>query len=148
MKLSTRGRYGARAMLDLALHYQEGTVLLKDIAVRQGISRRYLGNIMATLVCSGLVKSMRGQKGGVTLAKPPEEIRLSQVIEAVEGSIAPVLCVDNPKLCERAASCVTRDIWKRLKEVIWEELNSITLQDMVRMQRDKMKGQKTPIYHI
>jgi len=146
MRLSTRGRYGARAMLDLALHYGKNPVLLKDIARRQEISERYLENIMRTLVSSGLVQSMRGQQGGFRLAKPPEEIRLSQVIQVVEGPLAPAQCVDNPQLCNRTAICITRDIWERLKKAMFEVLDSITLQDMVKMQKEKMAKPEAQTY--
>lgn len=148
MKLSTRGRYGARAMLDLAIHYGEGTILLKDIAARQGISQRYLEHIMTTLVSNGLIQSSRGQQGGFSLAKSPREIKLSQIIQVLEGSLAPAACVENPRLCERATACVTRDIWGRLKKAIWEVLDSITLQDMVKMQREKLAKSEAQMYYI
>lgn len=138
MKLSTKGRYGARAMLDLALHYGKGPVLLKDIARRQEISERYLEHIMIALVSAGLAQSMRGQHGGFSLAKLPGEIKLSQVIQAVEGSIALVACVDDSKLCNRVDVCVTHKIWEKLKKAMLEVLDSITLEDMVKMQKKKL----------
>jgi len=137
MKLSTRGRYGARAMLDLAIHYGKGLVLLKDIARRQKISERYLEHIMIALVTAGLARSMQGQYGGFCLTKLPGEIKLSQVIQAVEGPIALVGCVDDSKLCDRADVCVTHEIWEKLKKTMLDVLDSITLEDMVRMQKKK-----------
>lgn len=148
MKLSTRGRYGARAMLDLAIHHAEQAVLLKDIAKRQEISERYLENIMRILVSSGLVKSVQGRNGGFSLAKDPGDIRLSQIIQAVEGSTSVAACVDNPKLCKRTPICVTREIWGKLKKAVFDVLDSITLEDMVKMQKDKVKEGKADMYHI
>ncbi|OYD15040.1 Rrf2 family transcriptional regulator [candidate division WOR-3 bacterium JGI_Cruoil_03_44_89] len=138
MKLSTRGRYGARAMLDLALHYGKGPLLLKDIASRQGISERYLENIMTVLVSAGLVQSIQGRHGGFSLAKLPGEIKLSRVIQAVEGSVALVACVDDSKLCDRVDVCVTHEIWDKLKKTMLEILDSITLEDMVKMRKKKL----------
>ncbi len=147
MKLSTRGRYGTRALLELALHYREGMVPLKDIAQRQQISLQYLEHLITPLVTAGIVLSIRGPRGGVSLAKPPEAIRLSEVIQLLEGSIAPVACVNDPKYCSRSDFCVTRDIWGELKEVIEGFLESTTLQDLV--ERHKKKEQSEVVmYHI
>ncbi len=148
MKLSTKGRYGARAMLELALSYKKGLVLLREIAQKHEISERYLERIMIALVSAGLVTSSRGKYGGFSLAKPPGEIRLSQVIQAVEGSISPALCVDDPRLCDRVEICVTRDIWIKLKESMSETLDSITLENMVEMQKQKLINPETFMYHI
>lgn len=146
MKLSTRGRYGTRAMLDLAIHDNGQTVLLRDIAKRQEISERYLENIMRILVSNGLVASVQGRNGGFSLAKKPSDIKLSEIIQAVEGSMSPVFCIDNPKSCKRTTICVTREIWGKLKKAILNVLDSITLEDMVKMQ--KAKGETTPMYNI
>ena len=147
MKLSTKGRYATRALLDLALNQGEGPVLLKDIAQRQQISLSYLEHLVTPLIAGGLVRSTRGARGGVSLARPPEEIRLSEVIQLLEGSIAPVECVNNPGICTRSESCVTRDIWGELKKAINGVLESTTLQDLV--ERQKRKGQmKETMYHI
>jgi len=138
VKLSTKGRYGARAMLELAFNYGKGQVLLREISERQDISARYLERMMIALVCADLVRSSRGQSGGFTLAKPPKEISLDQIIQGLEGSIAPVACVDEPKLCDRVDICITHDIWKKLKKAMLNVLKSITLEDMVEMQRKKL----------
>jgi Rrf2 family protein len=140
MKLSTRGRYGVRALLDLALHQNEGSVLLKDIARRQEVSLPYLEHLIGPLIAAGLVKSTRGARGGILLLKPPAEIKLSEVIQLLEGSIAPVDCVNNPALCHRSAFCVTRDIWVEMKEVMSQVLDSTTLQDLVERQSRKGAG--------
>lgn len=148
MKLSTRGRYASRAMLDLALNYGKGSVSLKNIARRQEISERYLEHIMIVLLSAGLVQSTRGSRGGFSLAKLPKEIKLSQIIQAVEGSISPVACVDDPKLCNRVDACVTYEIWKKLKKAMLEVLDSVTLEDMVKMQKKKLSKQKDRMYYI
>jgi len=147
MKLSTRGRYGTRALLELALHQQEGPVLLKDIAQRQQISQRYLENLIKPLVSAGIVRSIRGAKGGVLLAKAPTEIRLSEVIQLFEGSVAPVDCINNPGICNRSELCVTRDVWGELKTAMDRILSSTTLQDLVERQKIK-EPLKSLVYYI
>jgi len=137
MKLSTRGRYGTRALLELALHQGEGPVLLKDISQRQQISLQYLEHLITPLIAAGIVLSTRGPRGGVSLAKPPEEIRLSEVIQLLEGSIAPVECINNPGVCSRSELCATRDIWGEMKKAMNGVLESTTLQDLVERQRRK-----------
>ena len=148
MKLSTKGRYVSRAMLDLALHYGGGPVSVKYVARRQEISDRYLENLMVALVTQGLVKSSRGKGGGFALAKKPAEIRLSEVIKTVEGSLAPVPCVDNPDECSRSETCVTYEIWGRLNAAITEVLDSITLEDMVSIHKRKATAHKELMYYI
>jgi Rrf2 family cysteine metabolism transcriptional repressor len=147
MKLSTRTRYGTRALLDLALHAGEGLVLLKDIARRQEVSLPYLEHLITPLIAAGLVKSTRGARGGVLLLKPPSEIKLSEVVQLLEGSIAPVDCVNDPKVCHRSASCVTRDIWSEMKRAMSQVLDSTTLQDLVERQKGK-NGLKHRMYYI
>ncbi len=147
MKLSTRGRYATRALLDLALHHDEEPVMLKDIAQRQEISLPYLEHLTAPLIAGGIIRSTRGAKGGISLAKPPEEIRLVEVIQLLEGSIAPVECVTNPAICPRSASCATRDVWGEIKRAINGVLKSTTLQDLVERQKGKVQPGAT-MYHI
>jgi len=137
MKLSTRGRYGTRVLLDLALHQRGGPVPLKDIAKREEISLLYLEHLVTPLIAAGLIRSTRGARGGVCLARSPEEIKISEVVELLEGSIAPVDCVDDPKACSRSDLCVTRDIWVELKEAMDGVLESKTLHDLVEMQKKK-----------
>jgi len=146
MKLSTKGRYGARAMMDLALHYGQGPILLKDIAKRQQISERYLEHLALSLKAAGLVSSTRGARGGFTLTRPPSQIRLSEIIQIMEGSIAPVECVDDPKVCSFADLCVTRDIWSEMKEAMSGVLESTTLQDLVQRQREKERPEAIMYY--
>jgi len=147
MRLSTKGRYGLRALLDLALHRDEGSVLLKDIARRQEVSLPYLEHLIAPLIAAGLVKSTRGSRGGLLLLRSPSEIRLSEIIQVLEGSIAPVDCVNDPKVCHRSGLCVTRDIWIEMKMAMSQVLDSTTLQDLV--ERQRQKGQiETAMYYI
>jgi len=139
MRLSTKARYGLRALLDLAVHQDEEPVLLKDIARRQEFSLPYLQHLIAPLIAAGVVKTMRGAGGGVSLLKPPSDIKLSEVVQPLEGCITPVDCVNNPALCHRSASCVTRDIWGEMNDAMSKILDSTTLQDLV--ERQKRKGQ-------
>ncbi|TEU01371.1 MAG: Rrf2 family transcriptional regulator, partial [Dehalococcoidia bacterium] len=99
MKISTRARYGTRAMLDVALHYTEGRVHLKDIARRQQVSKKYLEHLISRLQTAGLLRSIRGTRAEISLARPPSEIRLSEIFQTLEGPIALLDCVDNPERC-------------------------------------------------
>ena len=146
MKLSTRARYGTRALLDLALHQGERPVILKDIAQRQQVSLRYLEHIIGSLIAAGIIRSTRGARGGVSLARPPEEIKLSEVVQVLEGSITPAECVDNPGICDRSDLCVTRDIWDELKKAMNGLLESITLQDLLGRQKSKERPRKVMYY--
>jgi len=147
VRLSTRGRYATKAMLDLAFHYGEGPIMIREIAQRQGVSGRYLEHLVSLLRTAGLVKSTRGARGGFTLAKPPSEIKVSDIIRICEGSIAPTECVDNPEICSRNEFCVARDIWVEMKEAMDGILESTTLQDLIERQQEKGR-QKTAMYHI
>ena len=147
MRLSTKGRYGVRALVDIALNGNGGPVLLKDIAKRQDVSAQYLEHLVAPLIRAGILRSIRGAKGGIALAKAPEEIRLSRVIEVLEGSVAPVECVDNPSLCERSDECVARDVWSDIKAAITGVLESLTLKDLVDRQMAKSPS-KSETYSI
>jgi Rrf2 family protein len=147
MKLSTRGRYGTRALLDLALHHANEPVALKDVAERQQISLSYLEHLIKPLIDSGIVRSIKGPKGGIALTKEPGKIKLSEIIQSLEGSTAPTECVDNPKLCDRSGQCVTRDVWEEVKNAMNGVLESITLQNLVERQQSK-KSSKDSMYYI
>ena len=127
------------AMLDLALHYGEGSILAKDIARRQHISGLYLEHLLISLKVAGMVRSARGTHGGFTLAKPPSQITLSEIIRVTEGSMAPTECVDDPKAYPRAALCVIHDVWSEVKAAISSILESTTLQDLLERQRQKLQ---------
>lgn len=124
-------------MLDVAIHQSDIPVQLKDIAERQQISLSYLEHLVAPLVAAGIIKSTRGAHGGVSLGRPPEDILLIDIVRALEGSVAPVECVDDPATCSRAESCVTRDLWVEMKRAMESVLESTTLADLVQRQRDK-----------
>lgn len=132
-RLSTKGRYGVRAMFDLALHYDEGLVSLKNIAERQEISEHYLEQLIATLKKAGLVKSIRGAQGGYILSREPSKITIGEILRALEGSLSPAECIDDVEKvdCPRADFCVTKRVWERVKEAIESVVDSITLQDLV-----------------
>ncbi len=134
MQLSTKARYAARALVELALKYGQEPVKLKDIASRQDISLKYLEQVMFPLRISGYVKTHKGSQGGYVLAKPPEAINMYEVVQTVEGSLSPVDCVDDPDVCERINLCVTRNVWVGLKEAIYNELSSITLAELAEKQ--------------
>ena len=142
MRLSTKGRYAARFMLELALNYGKGKMLLKDIATRQEISMGYLEHLIPPLKAAGFVNASRGARGGYTLAKSPSDINLKEILLLMEGSLSPVECVDNPKI----NYCVTQDIWKELGEKIAQILESTTLQDLT--ERQKEKTENFSLYHI
>jgi Rrf2 family protein len=147
MKISTRIRYGARAVLELASHYGEGPIELKEIARRENISLKYLEQVIVPLRTAGLVKSVRGSKGGYSLAKPPSGICLRDLVEILEGPFNLVECLNDPKACQRVDSCVTRDIWKEVSEAIYGIFDSITFEDMVNRKRAK-QGRNLPTYQI
>ncbi len=132
MKISTKGRYALRMMLDLAEHQKEGFVALKDVANRQGISKKYLEQIVPLLNKSGVLRTTRGYQGGYMLAKSPDSYTVGDVLRITEGSLAPVSCLDDDvNMCERADSCITLSVWQGLYDVITEYLDSITLQDII-----------------
>ena len=136
MKLSTRGRYGTRRLLDIATQGNK-PVFLKDIARRQNIPLPYLKRLVSPLVAGGLLRSSRGIRGGVGLAKPPDQIKLSDVIRLLEGPINFVECVENTGICDRSGLCITRDVWGEMSMIVNDFLESITLRDLVERQKTK-----------
>jgi Rrf2 family protein len=147
MKISTKIRYGARAMLELAYHYGEGPIELKEIAKRENISLKYLEQVINPLRAAGLVKSIRGAKGGYSLAKPPSEICLYDVVETLEGPLNLLECLRDSKVCQKVPSCVTRDIWQEVSGAISKIFYSVTLEDMVNRKRGK-EGNDSSMYQI
>jgi len=137
MKLSTKGRYGTRAMLDIASHVEKGPCVMKDISARQNISPKYLDHILSALRRAGLIKNIRGKGGGYMLAKPASTINLKEIIEAVEGSLAPVECVDDADLCDRSTVCPTIEVWRKLRDAIEGVLVATTLESLVESQKQK-----------
>lgn len=138
MKISTKGRYALRLMLDLATNNSGEPVSLKDVAKRQGISDKYLEQIISVLNKAGYVKSIRGAQGGYLLRKDPSEYTVGMILRLTEGSLAPVACVeDDEVVCDRMDACVTSIVWRRINEAINGVVDSITLQDLVDWQGEK-----------
>ena len=135
MKLSTRARYGTKALLDIAQHKDEGPVLLRDIAKRQGISEDYLEHLLILLKAAGLIRSIRGNRGGFVLARSPSEIRLDEVVQVLEGEIALVECVDNPEVCPHVDFCLTHVLWREVTSAMNRVLKSTTLQDLIEIEK-------------
>ncbi len=144
MRLSTRTRYGIRAMLELAENQGRGPLQLRIIAQRQDISIKYLDQLMAILKSAGFVRSIRGAKGGYMLAKAPNQIRLSEVFNCLEGHVITVECTENENYCTRAADCIARQVWTQVQEAVMAVLQSITFQDLV----DRTKNNKSLDYQI
>ncbi|MFH1061212.1 MAG: Rrf2 family transcriptional regulator [Pseudomonadota bacterium] len=136
MKLSTRGRYGVRAMLELALHQGEGPTALQELAQRQGISAKYLEQLLIPLKAAGLVNSVRGAKGGYLLAVSPEKVTLYEIVRTLEGPLAVVECVQDPSICERVGGCTVHLVWGEMSQKLVEFLSSITLSNMVERQHE------------
>jgi len=144
MKLSTRTRYGMRAIIELAESNRKGPLQLKIIAQHQDISAKYLEQLMVVLKSAGFVRSIRGSRGGYVLAKAPNQIKLSDVFHCLEGHVITVECVENKDYCQRAADCAARQVWTQVQHAIEGVLQSITLQDAVNM----AKGSKALDYQI
>ncbi|MEK0452976.1 MAG: HTH-type transcriptional regulator CymR [Synergistaceae bacterium] len=139
MKISTRGRYALRLMLDLALNGPDQYVTIKSISDRQDISNKYLEQIITALSRAGYVKSIRGAQGGYKLARPAEEYTVGMVLRLIEGSLAPVACMDDtPNKCPRSNDCVTLDVWKKLNDAINDVVDNITLADLVDQHKAKL----------
>jgi len=143
MKISTRGRYSTRMMLELGLKYGKGPALLKEIAKSQEISMKYLSQLVLPLKVAGLIMGTRGAHGGYLLTKPPEDIKLSEIVTSVEGSLNPVECVDNPDICPRSDFCATTEIWGEMGRRNLEVLESRTLKDLVNRHLEKQKEVST-----
>lgn len=138
MKISTKGRYALRMLLDLAEHRQNGYITLKDIAQRQNISKKYLEQIVPVLNKSNILMTNRGYQGGYRLAKAPEKYTVGEILRLTEGSLAPVACLEtDPVQCQRSADCATLPVWRGLSRVINQYLDGITLQDIMDQQQER-----------
>lgn len=145
MKLSTKGRYGLRAALDLAVHSKEEAVCLSSIAARQNISVNYLEQLIAKLRKAGIVKSTRGAKGGYVLAKPPEEISVGEILRCLEGNLNPVDCaelVGGEATCGASEVCVTKYVWKRISDSINNAVDELMLSELVEESKSLCTNQK------
>jgi Rrf2 family protein len=137
MKLSTRGRYGVRAMLELAMNSGKGPVPLRDLASRQEISAKYLEQLLIPLKGAGLVKSIRGARGGYMLAFEPGRISLYDIVRSLEGPLAPVECVEDATYCERVGGCTVHLVWGEMGKILVDYLTRLTLADLVARQQEK-----------
>ncbi len=131
MKLSAKSRYGTRLMLDMAQHYKEGPIHLAQVATRQGISVKYLEQIIIPLKKADYIRSVRGPKGGHALALAPEEITVGEIVALLEDGTSLVECAHNDKVCERFQTCLTRGLWKEAGRALFDKLYSITLADVM-----------------
>ena len=132
MMISTKGRYALRVMIDLAQNGDENFVSLKDVAERQNISMKYLEMIVSMLNKGNMVRSQRGKTGGYKLAKTPSEYTVGEILKLTEGTLAPVMCLEEgAEACERAKDCVTLPLWKELNHIIVKYLDSVTLDDVI-----------------
>ncbi len=136
MKISTRGRYGLRTLMDIAVHQRQGPVNLNDIAERQGLSAKYLWQIINLLQTAGLVRGTRGPKGGYVLIRDPAEITLLDVVQILEGPVSLVECVDSPDCCVRAENCVAHSVWSEVSQAVRGALQKITLAEILRRHAD------------
>jgi Rrf2 family transcriptional regulator, iron-sulfur cluster assembly transcription factor len=132
MKLSTRSRYGTRLMLGLAQHYHQGPMHLSTIALQQGISVKYLEQIIIPLKKAKYIQSVRGPKGGHVLARSPEEITVGEIVALLEEGASLAECSFNPKVCDRSSICQTRYVWQEAAQAMFDKLNSITLADLLK----------------
>jgi len=139
MKLSTRTRYGMRAIIELAQHEEKRPLQLKVIAERQDISVKYLEQLMSLLRSAGFVRSVRGSKGGYILARPADQITLNEVFRCLEGAVTTAECTEDQAYCGRSADCAAREVWKRVETAIQGVLGSIRLSDLI----DKPSGNTT-----
>ncbi len=137
IRISTKGRYGTRLMLNLAIHYNENPMLLKDIAKQEDISEGYLQHIVDALKGAGLIRSNRIGHGGYTLTRHPSKINLKEILTVLEGSICLVECIDNPDVCDRSKTCIARKTWKRISDEFSKSLESINLEDMIKDRIDE-----------
>lgn len=132
MRISTKGRYALRMLLDLAEHKNDGYIALKDIAARQNISKKYLEQIVPVLNRTDILNANRGFQGGYKLAKEPKEYTVGDILRLTEGSLSPIPCLDQtPNQCQRSTECITLPVWQGLKDVIADYLDNITLQDIL-----------------
>lgn len=139
MRLSTKGRYALRLMLDIALQGEEAPVRLREAAQRQEISVKYLEQLVPSLVRAGLLRAQRGAGGGYQLTRPPEAYTVGQILRAAEGDLLPVDCVGNGACCERADRCVTVEVWKEISQAIDSVVDRWTLGDLVARYREKCR---------
>jgi Rrf2 family protein len=142
MLVSTKGDYATRALQDLAIHYDQGPVQIEGIARRQGLPARYLEQVLLMLKRAGFLRSKRGVNGGYYLAKPPREITIGEVLQAVDGPVAPIFCVTAGKreLCPKEGICALQDVWAEVRDAVSKVVDTTTLEDISRRLRTKQEA--------
>ena len=148
MRISTRARYGLRLMLDLALKHGKGPIFLKEVSRSQEISEKYLSNLINPLKATGLLEATRGVHGGYVLGKAPTEITMKDIVQAVEGPVCLVDCVEKPSVCNRASLCIAHELWREAADGIARVLEKYTLADMVERQKAKRDNVTQDNYSI
>lgn len=146
MKVSTKGDYGVRALVELAHHFGDGPTQSAEIAARQEVPEQYLDQLLSTLRRAGFIRSVRGPQGGHALIRDPGDVKLSEVMIALEGSLAPIACVDDPEACTRTGGCVQREVWERVRDATQEILDSVTIADLA--EKEKVQNKNGGRYHI
>ena len=147
MKISTKFRYGLRAMLDLAIAQGDSPVLVQSIAERQQLSKKYLENLLIALKSAGLVRSVRGAKGGYLLARNPEEITVEAISTALEGPLVLADCVSHPGHCDRLEECATQELWASMTNALVDIMRNTTLADIVARSQE-MAAKQSSMYYI
>jgi Rrf2 family protein len=140
MRVSTKGDYGVRALVELAHHYGQGPVQSAEIASRQEVPEPYLDQLLTTLKRAGFIRSVRGPQGGHALIRDPGEVRLSEVVMALEGSLAPIPCVEDEKACTKSGDCVQRDVWERVRDTTKDILDSVTIAELAEKEREHSRN--------
>ncbi|OGV74119.1 MAG: hypothetical protein A3K19_23730 [Lentisphaerae bacterium RIFOXYB12_FULL_65_16] len=147
MKVSTKGRYGLRFMLDVAMYSQDGNVTLKEVAQRQGISEKYLWQLAGPLKTAGLIQATLGAQGGYVLAKPAAQISVLQIFEALEGECSLVSCVTAPSTCPSRTACAAHSVWSDLSRTLGAAMAALSLADVAEKQR-AINDDSSPTYNI
>lgn len=138
MKISTKGRYALRLMMELAINKENKAISIKEISTKQNISDKYLEQIISVLTKAGYVRSVRGPQGGYSLKRRPEEYTVGAILRLTEGSMAPVACVEeDAEYCEREKYCATVELWRRINQAVNEVIDHTTLADLVKIQQEK-----------
>jgi Rrf2 family cysteine metabolism transcriptional repressor len=144
MELSTKGRYATRSMLELALRNGDAPVRLENISSAQKISLKYLSRLMAAIAAAGLVTSRRGRNGGYSLAKSPSDIRILDILLAVEGPVRPAPCVDDSSRCRESDVCAPHQVWTKVRDAVTDVLSEVTLEDLVEKHRKNVRSVHSP----
>ena len=136
MRVSTKGDYGVRALIELAHHYGEGTILSAEIAARQGIPEPYLDQLLTILRRAGFIRSVRGPQGGHALVREPDALKLNEVIAVLEGSLSPIACLDEPNGCGKPGFCPQREVWESVRDATRKILEGVTVGDLATRERE------------